>query len=52
MKALTARQTWHSMRERCRPEDRGGRDAIIKVTACAICRSDLHLSRLASKCAH
>jgi threonine dehydrogenase-like Zn-dependent dehydrogenase len=25
------------------PEDPGSRDAIIKVTACAICGSDLHI---------
>src|ERR1700755_2436566 len=37
------RQERHSLRERPRSQDRAGRDAIIKVTACAICGSDLHL---------
>lgn len=53
MKALT----WHGKPDiRCEsvpePKIEEGRDAIIKVTARAICRADLHLSRLASKCAH
>jgi threonine dehydrogenase-like Zn-dependent dehydrogenase len=44
MKALT----WHGKSDiRCEtvpdPKIQGGRDAIIKVTACAICGSDLHL---------
>ena len=44
MKALT----WHGKHDiRCEsvpdPEIQDGRDAIIKVTACAICGSDLHL---------
>lgn len=44
MKALT----WHGKSDiRCEsvpePELQEGRDAIIKVTACAICGSDLHL---------
>jgi threonine dehydrogenase-like Zn-dependent dehydrogenase len=44
MKALT----WHGrgdipLRHRARPKIQEGRDAIIKVTACAICGSDLHL---------
>lgn len=44
MKALT----WHGKSDiRCEsvpePELQDGRDAIIKVTACAICGSDLHL---------
>jgi len=44
MKALT----WHGKHDiRCEsvpdPEIQHGRDAIIKVTACAICGSDLHL---------
>jgi threonine dehydrogenase-like Zn-dependent dehydrogenase len=44
MKALT----WHGKHDiRCEsvpdPEIEDGRDAIIKVTACAICGSDLHL---------
>jgi threonine dehydrogenase-like Zn-dependent dehydrogenase len=44
MKALT----WHGKSDvRCEsvpdPEIEDGRDAIIKVTACAICGSDLHL---------
>ena len=44
MKALT----WHAKRDiRCEtvpdPKIEHGRDAIIKVTACAICGSDLHL---------
>ncbi len=44
MKALT----WHGKHDiRCDsvpdPEIQDGRDAIIKVTACAICGSDLHL---------
>ena len=44
MKALT----WHGKNDiRCEtvpdPKIQDGRDAIIKVTACAICGSDLHL---------
>ena len=44
MKALT----WHGKNDiRCEsvpdPKIEHGRDAIIKVTACAICGSDLHL---------
>jgi threonine dehydrogenase-like Zn-dependent dehydrogenase len=44
MKALT----WHGKHDiRCEsvpdPQIQDGRDAIIKVTACAICGSDLHL---------
>lgn len=44
MKALT----WHGKHDiRCEsvpdPQIEHGRDAIIKVTACAICGSDLHL---------
>ncbi len=44
MKALT----WHGKSDiRCEsvpdPEIQDGRDAIIKVTACAICGSDLHI---------
>lgn len=44
MKALT----WHGKHDiRCEsvpdPKIQDGRDAIIKVTACAICGSDLHL---------
>ncbi len=44
MKALT----WHGKHDiRCEtvpdPQIEEGRDAIIKVTACAICGSDLHL---------
>src|SRR3712207_9303133 len=44
MKALT----WHGRGDiRCDtvpdPKIQDGRDAIIKVTACAICGSDLHL---------
>src|SRR4051812_29356830 len=44
MKALT----WHGKSDvRCEsvpdPKIQDGRDAIIKVTACAICGSDLHL---------
>nr|CUT16832.1 Threonine dehydrogenase and related Zndependent dehydrogenases CDS [Bradyrhizobium sp.] len=44
MKALT----WHGKGDiRCEtvpdPKIEHGRDAIIKVTACAICGSDLHL---------
>ena len=44
MKALT----WHGKNDiRCDtvpdPKIQDGRDAIIKVTACAICGSDLHL---------
>ena len=44
MKALT----WHGRGDiRCEtvpdPEIQDGRDAIVKVTACAICGSDLHL---------
>jgi threonine dehydrogenase-like Zn-dependent dehydrogenase len=44
MKALT----WHGSGDvRCEtvpdPTIEGGRDAIVKVTACAICGSDLHL---------
>jgi threonine dehydrogenase-like Zn-dependent dehydrogenase len=44
MKALT----WHGKSDvRCEsvpdPKVQDGRDAIIKVTACAICGSDLHL---------
>jgi len=44
MKALT----WHGKHDiRCDsvpdPEIQDGRDVIIKVTACAICGSDLHL---------
>jgi threonine dehydrogenase-like Zn-dependent dehydrogenase len=40
--------TWHGKHDiRCEsvpdPEIQDGRDAIIKVTACAICGSDLHL---------
>src|SRR5436309_16109412 len=44
MKALT----WHGKSDvRCEsvpdPKIQDGRDAIIKVTACAICGSDLHI---------
>ncbi len=44
MKALT----WHGKSDiRCDtvpdPKIEDGRDAIIKVTACAICGSDLHI---------
>src|ERR1700760_32685 len=44
MKALT----WHGKHDmRCEtvpdPKIQDGRDAIIKVTACAICGSDLHM---------
>ena len=44
MRALT----WHGEHDiRCEsvpdPEIQDGRDAIIKVTACAICGSDLHI---------
>ena len=44
MKALT----WHGRGDiRCEtvpdPKIEDGRDAIVKVTACAICGSDLHL---------
>jgi hypothetical protein len=38
-----ARQGRHPLRHRARPKIQEGRDAIIKVTACAICGSDLHL---------
>ncbi len=46
MKALT----WHGKADiRCEtvpdPTIQDGRDAIIKVTACAICGSDLHIYR-------
>ena len=49
MKALT----WHGKSDvRCEtvpdPKIQDGRDAIIKVTACAICGSDLHLCSTAS----
>jgi D-arabinose 1-dehydrogenase-like Zn-dependent alcohol dehydrogenase len=43
LKALT----WHGKAIRCEnvpdPRIEDGRDAIIKVTACAICGSDLHI---------
>ena len=38
-----ARQGRHALRERARPKIEHPRDAIIKVTACAICGSDLHI---------
>ena len=33
----------HPLRRDPRPQDEHPRDAIVKVTSCAICGSDLHL---------
>lgn len=41
--AHLARQERYPRRKRAGPKIEHGRDAIIKVTACAICGSDLHL---------
>jgi len=41
--ANLAWQERHPLRDRAGSEIQDGRDAIIKVTACAICGSDLHL---------
>ena len=43
MPIIAAKLLPYPLRHRSRPQDRAPADAIIKVTACAICGSDLHL---------
>jgi threonine dehydrogenase-like Zn-dependent dehydrogenase len=42
--ALLAWRKGHSLRQRSGPGDRASRNAIVNVSSCAICGSDLHLS--------